>query len=75
MPFKYVLGQPLMVQVVGSLHGGLFLLFVFYVLYCKHRFGWKYWPLTIQLLIASFIPFGTFYMDSRVLSKMEAEAN
>lgn len=68
MPLKYIAGQPEAVRIVGSIHGGLFLLYVIAVfraaLYCK-------WPIRsiAEALVASLLPFGPFVFDRKVLHK------
>lgn len=65
MPLKYVWGMPLPVRVVGSVHGGLFVLFCFAL--------WRVlmntsWPLSRAALVfvASLIPLVPFFIDRRM---------
>lgn len=67
MPLKYIWQQPVMVKIVGSAHGFLFLLFVGWVVYAGVARAWPFWSKTLPLVISSFVPFGTFYMDKKVL--------
>lgn len=71
MPLKYFYDEPEMVRIVGSIHGGLFLLFVAHVIITSITFNWKFTSITWKLLLASILPFGTFYVDKTILSKME----
>jgi integral membrane protein len=68
MPLKYFAGMSLAVKFAGMGHGVLFILFVFALVDVKisHR-----WSLTKSGLafLASFLPFGTFILDARVLKK------
>ena len=74
MPMKYFMGMPEVVRVVGSIHGGLFLLYVglLAVVHTKQR-----WTLTFSLyaFVASIIPFGTFVLDKHLREKEVAETN
>ena len=73
MPMKYFMGMPEVVRVVGSIHGGLFMLYVglLAVVHFRHR-----WSLLFSLyaFVASIIPFGTFVLDKHLREK-EAAAN
>ena len=73
MPMKYFMGMPEVVRVVGSIHGGLFMLYVglLAVVHFRHR-----WSLLFSLyaFVASIIPFGTFVLDKQLRAK-EAVAN
>lgn len=73
MPMKYFMGMPEVVRVVGSIHGGLFLLYVglLAMLHVRQR-----WPIMFSLyaFVASVIPFGTFILDKQLREK-EAVAN
>lgn len=65
MPIKYVLGEPLAVKIVGMTHGGLFLLFLFFLYTCAKQYKWKI-PFIILAFIASVVPFGTFYLEKKL---------
>jgi integral membrane protein len=62
MPLKYLAHNDKAVKIVGMLHGVLFVAFVILagivLLKYKKSIFWF-----IKALVASFIPFGTFYMD------------
>lgn len=66
LPFKYWLDLPLLVKIIGPVHGGLFSLFIITLLvhFAKNRIGAK---LTVIGAIASFIPFGTFIYVAKLL--------
>jgi integral membrane protein len=65
MPLKYAAGMPMAVRVVGSIHGGLFVLFVAALLHAAYA---RKWPLSrvAGAFIASLVPFGTFVLDARL---------
>ena len=62
MPLKYLAGLPFAVRIAGSVHGGLFLIFMA-VLYRAGRA--RGWPLRRWLMafVSSIVPFGTFVFD------------
>jgi len=70
MPLKYIYEIPEPNYVVGMLHGVVFILFCFWLLVLTLRKTWS-WPRGILFFIASFIPFGTFYIDVKYLRKAQ----
>lgn len=68
MPIKYVWGNPEYVRIVGMAHGLLFVVYVLLAIMHKFELDWKIKTLGIVLL-ASVIPFGTFYIDKKYLRK------
>ena len=73
MPMKYFMGMPEVVRVVGSVHGGLFVIYVglLAVIHFRHRWSFMF---SLYAFIASIIPFGTFVLDKHLREK-EAVAN
>jgi integral membrane protein len=71
VPLKYAYHDPQMVKTMGPVHGLLFLLFVFNTLSVGVEYKWKFTTTTWKVLIACIIPFGTFYIDKTILSKMD----
>ncbi|HAD96105.1 MAG TPA: DUF3817 domain-containing protein [Cryomorphaceae bacterium] len=72
VPLKYMLGNPIGSEVLGPIHGALFLLFIINTISVAIEYDWGFSNRTTwMVLISSFIPFGTFYMDRTVLSKVE----
>ncbi len=69
VPAKYIYHQPELVKNIGPVHGILFLLFVFNALSVGVE---QQWPraITWKVLVACVIPFGTFYIDRTILSKI-----
>jgi integral membrane protein len=65
MPFKYFLGMPEMVRIVGMAHGLLFMLYIILVIYVKLKLKWSLFKTGIALF-ASIIPFGTFWAEYRI---------
>lgn len=73
MPLKYVFDMPLPNYIVGMAHGFLFVAYVFGVLVIKNQFGTSL-RTNLILLLASLLPFGTFYTDKKYLKKLELQS-
>jgi integral membrane protein len=74
VPIKYFQHNPAMVKSMGPIHGALFLLFVFNTLSVGIEQQWKFKTITWKVLLACIIPFGTFYIDHKILSKVKVES-
>lgn len=72
VPIKYGYGNPTPVKYIGQIHGILFLLFVFNTLRVGVEYRWKFKDTTWKVLLACIIPFGTFYIDRKILSRQPA---
>jgi integral membrane protein len=70
VPMKHIFGNPLLVKIVGQIHGILFLLFIFNTLSVGVEQNWRFRTTTWKVLLACIIPFGTFYIDHKILSKI-----
>lgn len=70
MPLKYWGGMPLAVRIVGSAHGGLFILFFLSVAEVSKARGWWTGSFWGKAFIASIVPLGTFVFD-RWLKRQE----
>ncbi len=55
------------VQTLGPIHGALFVLFVINTLSVGIEQQWKFTTTTWKVLLACMIPFGTFYIDKKIL--------
>jgi len=66
LPFKYWLEMPILVKIIGPVHGALFLAFIATLLvhFAKGRIDGR---LTGIGAIASFIPFGTYIYKAKLL--------
>lgn len=64
MPLKYIYDQPQWNQHVGMAHGLLFIAYVLLVLMVKFEKKWD-GKTTFICLLASILPFGTFYVDKK----------
>jgi integral membrane protein len=68
VPLKYFADNPAMVKAMGPIHGTLFLLFIYNTISVGIEQRWKRDTIT-KVLLACIIPFGTFYIDKKVLRK------
>lgn len=71
VPMKYAAGDPSLVKSMGPVHGLLFLLFVVNTISVGIEYKWKFSETTWKVLLACIVPFGTFYIDYSILSKMQ----
>lgn len=67
MPLKYIWDYPEAVEVVGMIHGVLFMAYVAFAIWIYLTLKWSIKILAIVIL-ASIIPFGTFYIENKYLS-------
>lgn len=74
MPLKYGLGMPQMVKSVGMAHGLLFVAYVLMALMVSIEQRWSFFSTTWKVLLSSFIPFGTFYIDTKILEPLHPKA-
>lgn len=63
--FKHAHDEPLGVQILGPLHGLLFLAYVILAIDLARRAGWP-GRMTIVVLLGAVIPFGGFAVDRRL---------
>lgn len=63
MPLKYLAGWPDAVRIVGSVHGGLFILFVLSVAEVTIRRPWWSPLFWLAAALAALVPCGTFVFD------------
>lgn len=70
VPMKHMMDNSAFVKVMGPVHGALFLLFLFNTLSVGVEQNWKFKETTWKVLLACMIPFGTFYIDWKILSRL-----
>ena len=70
VPMKYYFENPGLSKILGPIHGAIFLLFLFNTLSVGVEQNWKFKTTTWKIILACFIPFGTFYIDNKILSKL-----
>ena len=71
-PIKYLSGNPEYVKLLGMPHGLLFILYMIFAFMLKHDMKWTNSQFGLVLL-ASIIPFGTFYIDRKYLKTAKHE--
>ena len=69
MPVKYVMGIPEATFAIGMIHGVLFVAFVIATLAISIIQKWNLGRLCV-VMVSSILPFGTFYVDRKILSKL-----
>ncbi|MBO6516524.1 MAG: DUF3817 domain-containing protein [Bacteroidia bacterium] len=74
VPLKYRFNYPQATSILGSIHGGLFLLFLFNTLHVAIEENWKFRETTWKVLLACLVPFGTFYIDAKILKPIYRKA-
>ena len=69
-PIKYILHDPQYVKMLGMPHGILFMGYVIMACMLKNELNWNTKQFVLVLL-ASIIPFGTFYIDKKYLKPLK----
>ena len=64
--FKYRLNDDTYVKLLGMPHGVLFILYILIAFLLRKQEQWSFINFVI-ILLASLIPFGTFYVDKKFL--------
>ena len=72
MPMKYMLDIPIAVRIVGSIHGFLFVVYVFALLSAALTQRWSILK-SVVAFIASMIPLGAFLFDVKIKDEVPAE--
>ena len=67
VPLKYFGGNEILVKTLGMPHGLLFIAYILLAFFIKPEFKWNSREF-ILILIASVIPFGTFYVDRKYIN-------
>ncbi len=69
MPVKYLFNIPEATQTIGLIHGILFLLFIVATLTISILQKWTANRIFL-VMFSSILPFGTFYVDKKILRKL-----
>jgi integral membrane protein len=72
VPIKYLYEDPQYVKMLGMPHGILFMAYIVLAILISANMKWKTKTILLVLL-ASVIPFGTFYIDKKYLKKSNAK--
>ncbi|REA63194.1 DUF3817 domain-containing protein [Dyadobacter luteus] len=75
VPLKYGWNQPGLVKMMGPVHGLIFTWFVFTTISVSITYRWKFSEISWKVLLGCIIPFGTFYIDKYILSRLENSDN
>ena len=73
VPLKHFYGNPAWVRAIGPVHGLLFVLFVLNTLRVGVEYRWRFATTTWKVLLACVLPFGTFYIDHRILAPLQRQ--
>lgn len=65
MPLKYFAGLPMAVRIVGSIHGGLFVVLCVALGLALYQARWPFSRVAL-IFAASFIPFAPFFLDQKM---------
>ena len=71
VPLKYITHNPYWVKTIGPIHGVLFIVFVIQCYQLSNDLNWKFKEITWKVLLSSFLPFGTFYIDHTILRHLQ----
>lgn len=74
MGFKYGLDEPIGVEIMGPIHGMLFLAFVGLALVAAASLRWR-WQQTAVVLASAVIPIGGYVVGHRLLREAHATAS
>lgn len=69
-PVKYLLNDPQYVKLLGMPHGLLFIGYLIMAFMLKSELNWNNKQFT-AVLVASILPFGTFYIDRKYLKPLK----
>lgn len=73
VPMKYLLHDPSITKTLGPIHGAIFLLFLLNTASVGIEQNWKFKTTTWKILLACFIPFGTFYIDHKIFRNLKQD--
>ncbi|HFC00341.1 MAG TPA: DUF3817 domain-containing protein [Phaeodactylibacter sp.] len=71
VPLKYIGGNDIMVKSLGMPHGLLFIAYIVIALLIREKMNWDS-KTTFVVLIASILPFGTFYINKKYMSEVDS---
>ena len=71
VPLKYMGGNDILVKSLGMPHGMLFMAYIVIALLIREQMKWD-GKTTFIVLIASILPFGTFYINKKYVDEAES---
>lgn len=72
VPVKYWFGNPSLVHAMGSVHGGLFVLFLITLARVAVSEPWG-WRRVLAAVGAAILPFGAFWFERRLRANQESD--
>lgn len=73
VPLKHLYHDPTLVRAIGPVHGLLFLLYILNTLRVGVEYHWRFQQTTWKVLLACIVPFGTFYVDHKILAPLQQQ--
>lgn len=70
VPLKYIYQNPNLSALLGPIHGGIFVFFIFNTFSLAVEHNWKFKTTLWKIIVACFIPFGTIYIDYSIFRKL-----
>lgn len=70
MPLKYMGDNDIIIKILGMPHGILFITYVVLAIQLKSTMAWPFKKFA-TILVASIVPFGTFYTNKKYFSNVE----
>ena len=70
VPLKYFADNPILVKSLGMPHGMLFIAYIVMTLLIRGKMNWDV-KTTLIVLVASILPFGTFYINKKYLEPVK----
>lgn len=70
-PMKHIFHKPTLSSLLGPVHGAIFLVFMLNTISVGIEQNWKFKTTTWKILIACFVPFGTFFIDHMVFKRIK----
>lgn len=74
MPLKYFADLPMAVSITGMLHGILFVLYLFALVWVTTHLKWS-WKRVVTAFVASIIPIGNFIFDIQLRKEAKELVN
>ena len=67
MPMKYIMGEPALVKLMGSIHGGLFILYIVLASVVGDKLNWMP-KIRFYSYLAAVFPMGPIWFDKKYLN-------
>ena len=67
MPLKYLANLPIAVDILGWIHGILFITYICSLTYVSFKINWKF-KRTLLAGLVSLLPFGPFLFDKKIFA-------